>query len=237
MSRCLCCDDMSRADSCVFSLHNASSPELFAAARSALARGQTCVTYSFLMDYAAVTAQLQRMAASSSSAAAAAERLPERLVVSDGLHSMKHRDAAFFKAEVARFLDEAATPKWRATAVVLHTVAAPNYTMVAAAGHKQTPAAVASFNAALREAVAAAEAARGAAEAPRLVDLHAVTTEHRGGELASHAKRRFPRLDALHFSDPFYQTAFVADALALGAAQRARDAAARAKRQTTAAAY
>ena len=232
MSRCLCCDDVARPDSCAFSLHNESSATLFAAARSALALGQTCVTYSFLMDYAAVTAQLQQMAAPSGAAAAAEERLPERLIVSDGLHTMRQHDAAFFKAEVARFLDEAATPRWRATAVVMHTVAAPNYTMVAAAGHKQSPAAVSSFNAALREAVDAAAAARGPAEAPRLVDLHAVTTEHRGGELAAHAQRRFPRLDALHFSDPFYQTAFVADALALAAAQRAREAAA--KRQAAA---
>jgi hypothetical protein len=31
-------------------------------------------------------------------------------------------------------------------------------------------------------------------------------------------------LDALHFHDAFYQTAFVADVLALDAAQRSRDA-------------
>ena len=75
----------------------------------------------------------------------------------------------------------------------------------------------------LREALADATAVRDTVSVPRLVDFHAVTTEQRGGELAMHALRRFPRLDALHFRDAFYQTAFVADALALAAAQRTRE--------------
>ena len=223
MGRCLCCADVARPDTCAFSLHNESSPTLFAAARAGVAQGQACLSYSFVMDYAAIVAQMRHMC----NGTTADERLPGRMVVSEGLHSMKHHNASFFKAEVVRFLDETATPRWRDTLVAVHTIAAPNYTMVAAAGHKQTPEAVSSFNAALREAVAAAAAARGPAEAPRLVDLHAVTTEQRGGALAAAARRRFPRLDALHFHDPFYQTAFVADALVLGAAARAREAAAK----------
>ena len=224
MSRCLCCVDPARADSCTYTLHNESSPMLFAAARAGLSQGQTCITYSFLMDYAAILAQMRQIVSTGSSGAASAP-LPGRFVVSAGVHTMKHHDAQHFKAEVRTFLDELATPPWQPTQVAVHTVAAPNYTMIAAAGHKQTPQTVAEFNVALQEALAAAAAAHGVAGAPRLVDLHAVTTEQRGGELAKHAQRRFPRLDALHFRDAFYQTAFVADALALDAARRTREAA------------
>jgi isocitrate dehydrogenase len=76
------------------------------------------------------------------------------------------------------------------------------YTMVAAAGHKQTPEAVASFNAALREAVAAAAAARGDAEAPRLVDLHAVVMKVSHPIVFGHCvkifyKQAFEKYDAL----------------------------------------
>ena len=208
---------MARPAGCTFSLHAEGSDTLFAAVRAALDQGQTCLSYTFLMHYAAITAQMQQMAHGNTTGDGEAGRLPDRLVVSEGLHTMKEHNASYFKADVARFLQEAAAPAWRDTAVVMHTVASPNYTMVAAAGHKQTPHAVASFNAALRQALDEAAGAFGEGHAPRLVDLHAVTTEQRGGELAAQARRRFPRLDALHFSDPFYQTAFVADVLALGA--------------------
>ena len=218
MSRCLCCADVARTDTCTFALHNESSPTLFAAARAGLAEGRTCVTYSFLMDYAAIVAQMDQMATDAP--------LPSRLVTSAGVHTMKAHDASYYKDEVNRFLAKTAAPEWQDCVVAMHTSAAPNYTMVAAAGHKQTPETVTAFNAALRDAVAAAAAARGVAAAPRLVDLHAVTSEHGGRERAQLARRRFPRLDALHFRDAMYQTAFVADALALGAARRSRDAAA-----------
>ena len=220
--RSLCCADVARPGSCAFALHNASA-SLVSAARAGLQEGRTCVTYAFLMDYGAILAQMRQM---TSPADGDAAPLPARLVTAAGVHSMKAHDAAFFKAEVAAFLDELATPRWKPTVVAMHTIAAPNYTSIAAAGHKQTPETVAAFTAALRDAVASVAASAGVAAAPRLVDLHEVTSERGGGERALHARRRFPRLDALHFRDAFYQTAFVADALALDAARRTRDAAA-----------
>jgi hypothetical protein len=215
--RSLCCADVSRADSCLFRLHNESSATLFTSTRDALQEGRSCVTYSFLMHYAAITEQMRQMTSSQGV-------VPSRLVTSAGLHTMKAHNASFYKADVAAFLAELATPPWHGTVVAMHTAASPNYTMIAAAGHKQTPAAVSAFNTALREAVADVAKARGDAAAPRLVDLHAVTNEGCNGSGAAGAQRRFPRLDALHFHDAFYQTAFVADVLALDAAQRSRDA-------------
>lgn len=217
MGRSLCCANVSRADSCVFALHNESSATFLSSTRDALREGRACVTYSFLMHYAAITDQMKQMTSSQGA-------VPTRLVTSAALHTMKSRNASYYKADVAAFLAEAATPPWSNTVVAMHAAAAPNYSMVAAAGHKQTPAAVSSFNAALREAVSDVAKARGDAAAPRLVDLHGITHEGGGAQGAAGAMRRFPRLDALHFHDAFYQTAFVADALALDAAQRIRDA-------------
>lgn len=248
-SRSLCCADVREPDSCLYALHDEGSASLFAATRGALAQGHVCVTYSFLMDYAAIVAQMRAMTTPQNDSATTTttattneahhhhrlhEVLPTRLVTSAGLHTMREHNASHYKAEVEAFLTEAGSPAWRrrGTLLAVHTIAAPNYTAVAAGGHRQTAEAVASFNAALREAAAAATDAAGASASAsrlhrvlRLVDLHAVTSEAGGAERAQDAQRRFPRLDAMHFRDQFYQAAFVADALALYAAQCARDAA------------
>jgi hypothetical protein len=208
--RSLCCARVADASTCNFALHEANGTMLADTARAALAAGQTCLTYEFLMEYSAIQRSLQQLAAAGTSA-----WLPSLLVTSAALHTMKRHNATFYRAEVDAFLSTLAAAAWRGTAVALHGCAAPNFTAVAAGSFPQREAVVRGFNAALRDALAAAAQRGGETPLPRLVKYFGVT-----GEAA--ARHRFPYLDSVHFSDPFYQTAFVVDALALRAAACSR---------------
>jgi hypothetical protein len=185
--RSLCCARVADASSCAFSLHEPNGTTLADTARAALAAGQTCLTYEFLMEYSTIQRSLEQLAAGGASA-----RLPSHLVTSAALHTMKHHNVSYYRSEVDAFLSTLASPAWRATPVALHGCASPNFTAIAAGGFPQREEVVRSFNAALRDALAAA-----AAPLPRLVHYYGVT-----GEAA--ARHRFPYLDAVHFADPFY---------------------------------
>jgi hypothetical protein len=212
-SRSFCCAQVGDPSTCVLALHEARAASLADTARAALAAGHSCITYEFLMDYAAIRGSLQQLAGGSADVRA----LPSHVVSSAALHTIKDgHDVSFYRAEVDAFLQAAAAPAWRNTAFVMHGCTSPNATAITAGNYPQRQDVVRSFNAALRDALAAA-AQRAEAPLPRLVEYYSVTGED--------ARARFPYNDAVHFSSPFYQTAFVVDALVLRAAVCSRDVA------------
>ncbi len=210
-ARSLCCAQVADASTCTHALHDASSSSLTDTVRAALSAGYACVTYRFLMTYADITHSLQQLTSVGVDAA-----LPSQLIASAALHTMKHHDTAFYHMEVVAFLRETAKAAWRGTEVVLHGCASPNYTAINAGGYPQRPEVVSNFNAALREAVDADAVVRRGVRSmwwplPQLIEYASVTGE-------GVARQRFPYLDSVHFAEPFYQTAFVVDALVLRAA-------------------
>ena len=210
LSRSLCCVNFSSVDanSCKFALHE-SERELLSSTRRELSSGRSCITYSFQMEYSEITASLLQLSATPGAA------VPTRMVTSAALHTMKHANgnASGYRGEVDGFLTAFSAPVWADTALVIHACSAPNDTSVSAGHYPQTETVVRAFNEQLERALGAQAWNSAWAEQkrplPRLVDYYSITEQ---------TPARFPYLDSLHFSDPFYQTAFVVDALVLNAA-------------------
>ncbi len=211
-SRQLCCNDfgaLPNRSACSFALHD-DDAQLFSAVRAELARGRSCLTYVFLMEYASIVRSLARLTGGA---------LPTKLLTSAAVHSMKHVNASVFRSEVDDYLALVSRPEWANTSMLLHTAASPNATAIALGHYPQTPERVRDFNDAIRAALATSAAsgvwARQRRPVPRLVDYASVT---------ANTPARFPYLDSLHFYDQFYQTAFMVDALVLNSQNCARRA-------------
>jgi hypothetical protein len=177
----------------------------------------SCLSYAFRIDYGEIMRELRMFTAGSNIVPSASEKgldqLPTHLVLAAGVHPMKYLNASDFRSQVDDVLRHVASREenpWLGTAVSVHGIASPNATAIAAGHHPQTMERVTSFNEQLRAATESiADGWRLQRSTPRFLDLYTVTRD---------APPRFTMLDSLHFSDMYYQTVFVLDALVLAAA-------------------
>lgn len=221
LTRLFCCRDFAEASrpdaECSYSLHETSA-QLFSEARRHRASGMSCLSYAFRIDYGEIMRELRMFTAGSNIVPSASEKgldqLPTHLVLAAGVHPMKYLNASDFRSQVDDVLRHVASREenpWLGTAVSVHGIASPNATAIAAGHHPQTTERVTSFNEQLRAATdSIADGWRlQRRSTPRFLDLYTVTRD---------APPRFAMLDSLHFSDMYYQTVFVLDALVLAAA-------------------